>query len=145
TAAESTAAAGCTGCTFLRLVNRKRTAIEHSAVHLLHRFLSACFVRERHEPKSTGPSGIAIGHHFGGANLSKPFKSRAETVFICVPAEAAYKESITHSVLSFVDVPQRYREVAVTVFLFFLLALPTVTNGRTPGEPDTLRPPVGRG
>jgi hypothetical protein len=63
--------------------------------------LSRSLVSERHESKTARTTSVAIGHHLGVVNLSKPFKSRAKAGVVRVPAEATYKESITHSFFHF--------------------------------------------
>lgn len=85
----------------MRFINRKSTAVEDGAVHCAHGLLCRCFIRERHESKTARTTRIAICHHLGVVYLPEPFKSRAEPRVIGIPAEAAYKESITHSFFHF--------------------------------------------
>src|SRR5690606_4226157 len=101
--AEATAASttGATGGALLRLVHCKGTAVENGAVHGAHGLLSRSLVSERHKAETARTAGVTIGHHLGVVNLSKTLKCRAETVVVSVPAEAAYQESITHSVFHF--------------------------------------------
>jgi hypothetical protein len=85
----------------LRLVDCKGAAVEDGAVHGTHCLLSRRLVRERHKAEAARTAGVTIGHYLGIVNLSKTFKCRAETCVVGIPAEAAYKESITHSVFHF--------------------------------------------
>ncbi len=96
TEAAATAAAGSA---LLRLVHCEGAAVEDGAVHGAHRCLSSSLVSKRDECEAARAAGVAVSHHLGVVNLSKTFKCRAETCVVSVPAEAAYKESITHLLL----------------------------------------------
>jgi hypothetical protein len=80
----------------LRLVDLQDPAVELLAVHLLHGLLCVLVAREGHEAEAARAARFTIGDDLHVVEFTEALERIAQSAVVCVPAEAADEESVSH-------------------------------------------------